>query len=74
MAGRMRIMGRSGDTKVDWDLDSEEAVREAERIFREHITRGAYAFRVTDTEDSERIEQFDARASEIVVLYPMSGG
>ena len=74
MAGRMRIMGRSGDTKVDWDLDSEEAVREAERIFREHINRGAYAFRVTDTQDSERIEQFDARASEIVVLYPMSGG
>jgi hypothetical protein len=69
----MRIMGRSGDTKVDWDLDSEEAVREAERIFGEHMGRGAFAFRVQGN-DSERIESFDPRAQEIVVLYPMSGG
>jgi hypothetical protein len=57
-----------------WSNEDYGAVREAERIFREHINRGAYAFRVTDTQDSERIEQFDPRAREIVVLYPMSGG
>lgn len=74
MASRMRIMGRSGDTKVDWDLDSEEAVKEAERIFSGHVARGAYAFRVEGGQTSERIESFDASAREIVVLYPMSGG
>ncbi|MEX2238849.1 MAG: hypothetical protein WEB00_15095 [Dehalococcoidia bacterium] len=74
MFGRMRIMGRSGDTKVDWDLASEDAVREAERIFREHTARGAYAFRVGERADSVRIEEFDPAAREIVVLYPMSGG
>lgn len=74
MKSRMRIMGRSGDTKVDWDLSSEEAVREAERIFKGHVARGAYAFRVQGGETSERIDEFDAAAREIVVLYPMSGG
>lgn len=70
---RMRIMGRSGDTKVEWDIDSEEAVREAERIFREHTARGAYAFRVSGKE-AERVSAFDPHAQEIVVLYPMAGG
>lgn len=70
---RLRIMGRGGDTKVEWELDSAEAVREAERIFREHTARGAYAFRVSGKE-LERISAFDPRAQEIVVLYPMAGG
>lgn len=74
MTSRMRIMGRSGDTKVDWDLDSAEALREAERIFSGHVARGAYAFRVEGGETSERIEAFDPSAHDIVVLYPMSGG
>jgi hypothetical protein len=71
---KLRIMGRMGDTKVDWDLNSEEAIKEAERIFREHMDRGAYAFKVMESQESERIEEFDPRATEIVVPYPMSGG
>jgi len=78
----LRIMGSCGDSKVVWDEhkvatgdpEAEAAVREAERLFREHRARGATAFRVKADEPAERIDEFDPRAEQIVMVPRIAGG
>lgn len=78
MRGRHQliILGRRGDTKVEWDLDAAEAVREAERIFAEHRARGyaAFATSAAGTADAVQIREFDPHAERIFLFPPMAGG
>ena len=50
------------------------AVREAERIFQEQQARGATAFRVAPDKPAERIDEFDPRADEIIMVPRVAGG
>ncbi len=78
----MRIMNSGGDRSVRWDRDRVEvgdpealaAVREAERLFEEARARGATAFRVAPGQPAERIDRFDPRAEQIVVVPQVAGG
>ena len=75
-------MSRRGDDTIRWerqkletgDPEAEAAVREAERIFRDHTRRGATAFRVAQGQTPTRIEVFDAEAEQIVVIPRVVGG
>ena len=69
---------RRGHTTVTWDPDVEEAVKEAERIFKERmagpVPRYAYKVPKGNVGASERITDFDRSAEEIYVIAPMLGG
>jgi len=79
---RMRILSARGDTIIEWDGQKVEvgdgealsAVREAERIFAEQRARGATAFKVEAGQPAERIDTFDPRAEQIVVVPRVAGG
>ena len=79
---KMRVLPARGDTIVEWDGRKVEAgepealaaVREAELIFAEQRARGATAFRVAPDRPAERIDEFDPRAEQIVVVPRVAGG
>jgi hypothetical protein len=73
--GLLRVLCGRGDVKVEWELDATDAVREAERIFRENAARGYAAFRVdSGVEGAVRIDEFDPRAKEIIQVPRIVGG
>ncbi len=80
--GMLRIVSNRGDERLLWneqdalagDAEALTALREAERIFARARARGATAFRVEAGKPLERLEQFDAQASQIVMLPRVVGG
>jgi len=80
--GMLRVMSRRGDDRVTWDEqkvlagdpEATAAVREAERIFSQERAKGATAFRVEPGKPTQRIEQFDSTAEQIVLVPRVVGG
>lgn len=78
--GKLRILSRSGDTTVEWDrrevkdTGAEEAVRQAERIFKEERAKGATAFKVLPGEPAKKVDEFDPEAEQIVMVPRVAGG
>ena len=80
--GMLRVMSRRGDDRVTWDgqkvsagdPEAVAAIREAERIFAQERAKGATAFRVSPGKPAERIEQFDKKAEQIVLVPRVVGG
>ncbi len=80
--GKLRVLSERGDTAYGWDakkaasgdLGAQEAVRQAERLFKEARAKGATAFKVSRGAAAERIDSFDPDASQIVVVPRIAGG
>ena len=80
--GMVRVISKCGDDRVQWneqdaqvgDAEAMAAIREAERIFAQERARGATAFRVEAGKPTERIEQFDAQAEQIILVPRVIGG
>jgi hypothetical protein len=73
--GILSVLSARGDTRVEWDVDVAETVREAERIFRENAARGYASFTVvTGLESARQILDFDPTARRIVQSPPIAGG
>ena len=80
--GTLRVISRRGDDHLCWntedalagDAEAIAAIREAERIFARERARGATAFRIEPGQAGERIEQFDAQASQIIMVPRVVGG
>ena len=78
----LRVLSARGDTAIEWDQQKAEAgdpealaaLREAERIFAEQRARGATAFGVEAGRPAERLERFDPRAEQVVVVPRVAGG
>jgi hypothetical protein len=75
--GVMRILDRTGDTVVAWDVADPTSVAEAEALFA-RLTRECkipFARPATGTaRDAERIRSFDPAIDEIVWVRPVAGG
>ncbi len=79
---KLRVISALGDRTVMWDrekaaegdLEAAAAVKEAERIFNEARARGAVAFRVQANEPGTRMDTFDEKAEQIVMVPRMVGG
>ncbi len=79
---KLRVLSARGDTTVEWDEKKVEAgdpealaaVREAERIFEEQRARGATAFKVAPNKPAERLDVFDPKAEQIVIVPRVAGG
>lgn len=75
MEHSLRIMGRSGDTKVTWDPRNQEEVRTARETFDALRAKGYLAFTVRRTDSrGEQVKEFDPALSEILLAPPMAGG
>jgi hypothetical protein len=80
--GKLRILSPAGDRTVLWDRERAEAgdvealaaVREAERIFREQVARGATAFQVVEGVPARKLDLFDEEADQIVMVPRVVGG
>jgi hypothetical protein len=80
--GVLRVLSKRGDDRIIWDeqkfhMNDPEAiaaVREAERIFAEARARGATAFRVETGKPTQRIDQFDPTAQQILIVPRVVGG
>lgn len=79
---KLRILSARGDTVVEWnpaeveagDREARAALREAERIFEEARGRGATAFKVERGKPAERLDRFDQKADEVVIVPRVAGG
>lgn len=72
--GIIRVLCTKGDNKVVWSPDAKEAISEAERIFAEQRQNGAIGFKVAKDKSVERIDEFDPKADEIVMVPRIAGG
>ena len=75
--GRMRILDRTGDSVVEWQIDDQRAVQQAESIFKEKLLARHIAFarpQGATHEEAERIFSFDPNAEEIIWVRPIQGG
>ncbi len=80
--GMLRIISIRGDDRLYWneqavvaeDAEAMAAVREAERIFARARAQGATALRVEAGKATERLEHFDAQASQIIIVPRVVGG
>ena len=80
--GVLRVISEHGDDRVQWneqgaqagDAEAMAAIREAERIFAQERARDATAFRVEAGKPTERIEQFDPQAEQIILVPRVIGG
>jgi len=80
--GMLRVISKRGDNRLRWneqdalagDPEAMAAIQEAERIFARERARGATAFRVEPGKPVERLEQFDAQASQIIMVPRVVGG
>ena len=80
--GMLRVISKRGDNRLRWneqdalagDAEAMAAIQEAERIFARERARGATAFRVEPGKPVERLEQFDAQASQIIMVPRVVGG
>lgn len=73
--GEMRIMGRTGDTRIIWSPDNEEEVKAAKRTFDDLRKKRFVAFRVgSGGSKGEQIDEFDPGAEKLILAPPMAGG
>jgi hypothetical protein len=76
MKGKISIMDPSGHSTVEFDTDTDVAVKEAQRIVWEHQRKGAALFNVPAAGATpEQVKVFDPLVMLHVVLRPqMAGG
>lgn len=75
MAKKFSIMNRTGHTSIAYDVTTDEALAEAERIFDEHKKKGFAPFKVEeDGTTSGPLQTFDKEADEILMVPNIVGG
>jgi len=75
MLHEMRIMDGSGDTKVTWEVEKQETVSLAEKLFNAKVGAGFNAYRMfPGGQPGEQIVDFDPNAGRIVLVPPLAGG
>jgi hypothetical protein len=74
--GELRVMGQKGDTRVMWNPDNPDEVKEAKRSFDNLVKKKGYrAYRVKKKGDAgEQITEFDPSAAKLIIAAPMAGG
>jgi hypothetical protein len=72
---QMNILSEEGDTKIEWDPDNKDEVKQAERTFDELIKKGYKAFEMCEEgNQGDEMEKFDKNAERILFVSPMTGG
>ena len=74
--GVLRILDRTGDTKLIWDPENEDEVENARSTFDSLKKKGYAIFRVKGEkgEQGEQMRTFDARAGRLIAVKQLAGG
>jgi hypothetical protein len=73
--GVLRILGPSGDTRVDWAVDDVDSVDEVRRRFDEIINEGYLVFSLDDDSmEGTQVKTFDPQVRELRAFRPLQGG
>lgn len=71
----MRIMGPKGDTKLIWDADNDDEVKNARRTFDDLRCKGYTAYSVKKSGEKKKVvKEFDANAEKLILVPAMVGG
>ncbi len=72
--GQLSVMGREGDTKVVWDAERDEEVKNARRTFDDLRKKGYWAYEVEKDRKGSLITKFDPGIEEMILAPRMAGG
>ena len=71
---KFRVLNRSGDTTLEWEVDNPASVEVVRKQFDSIIESGYMAVRIDSPTEGEVIRTFDPEAKEIIATAPMVGG
>lgn len=71
--GRISILDKTGDTRVEWNNTLPAEVDNAERVFNELVTGGYLAFGLVASGERTPMRVFD-RDQEDILMFPMLEG
>jgi hypothetical protein len=72
----MKVLGRTGDSEVNWNPETGEGVQAAKRVFEEKTRRYGYLAFVEgpNGEGTNLIRNFDPKAGSIILTPRLVGG
>jgi hypothetical protein len=73
--GVLRILGPSGDTRVDWNPTAPDEVEDVRRRFDEIINEGYLVFELDEhTKEGRQVRTFDPQSRQLRAFRPLAGG
>lgn len=73
--GVLRILGPSGDTRVEWDSTDVDDVASVRERFDEIIREGYLVFELDPaTKEGTQVATFDPHVRELRAFRPLAGG
>ena len=73
--GEMKWLSYKGDTKLIWDADNADEVKNARQTFKDLIKKGFQAFRTKkDGSKGKQMADFDEFAEHIILVPKIAGG
>lgn len=72
--GKLQIMDHTGDRSVSWDKNDPESVKEASKVFNEHINNKHMAYKSNGDGTHEQIRDFNPDEENIVMHKALQGG
>lgn len=72
----LRILDKTGDTRIGYDLDDPSSLADARRAFDAAVKKGASVFNVSpgSNETTQRIDKFEQLSEEAIVVPKIVGG
>jgi hypothetical protein len=75
MHGELRVMDKTGDTKIVWDSANNDEVGAAQKMFDDLIKKGFAAFAVKKTgEPGKSVTEFDPEMEALIMVPRIVGG
>lgn len=76
MKGLLRVLDKSGDTRVAFDTEDVSSLKEAQEVFEKMKAKGYSAFSVPagGTEPAKRISSLKDATEETILISPITGG
>jgi hypothetical protein len=73
--GRLRVLGRGGDTEIPWDPEDREQLDDARFVFETLLREGYHAYSLEENgRTGEVLRRFEPEAHEIVLAPRFRGG
>jgi len=73
--GELRVLDRTGDTKLIWDTDKQDEVDAAEAMFNKLTKKGYLAYTVKKGgKKGEQVKKFDPELEKIILSPVVVGG
>lgn len=72
----LRVLDQSGDTRIEFDLESKEGLADAQAAWDKVVSKGGSAFSVTPgTSDAvQRLTSLDEASQETILISPITAG